>query len=602
MRQTVIGRAGHTDVLVESRWAVETEGYRGFAPPRAMLQYPRDQLDGWRRREGIRWIREPYGGFRRQRVVPGYWGLREEESPPWKSSLLATEPQMQTFELEMEEDQPLDLSMKPRELVESPSHGQVLSGEKHHGQDSPLCLIKDCGCNNHGTRQRSGGGNSVYNGGKYGPPPSNGDRPMFSDSQSEMTLQSRFNDRNNTYESQHMCYDRVVVPKHDLCRQNEVEGAFHYNRATNDEERMDSNAEHVPFEGITPVAQSKFKPVFQTCARTHIDHPSVNYSLSSKYYESREHCAQSFLDLSNFGTTRGNLWKPCGNIEEGCRPIRRPWHGDMNTSSPWGRSCRDWNGRDVAEGPRIHWRPFVDTPTSHGHPSSPTTAHQPSVDTLKSTSTGSVVPQPTTAGSLSGASKSTQPNSGRTAQISTGASCLQTTRTVGHSFASTVPLISKSSVPPRSNSHSSSLSAISRSSGSPILVPRAPYTSIRVTRSPKTFHNESFRTIQDPDLREASLRRSHDGSKRHLSGKLELQEKENIDLTDSGTATSGVATSGGLKMPALDYLISKVLVERIDIPFKPCNTEIKKIYNGESKGRLRLVDLIELQVEESLKA
>ncbi|XP_067683573.1 uncharacterized protein [Haliotis asinina] len=537
-------------------------------------------------------------------VVPGCWGLREEDSPPWKSHLQATEPQMQTFELEMEDDQPLDLSMKPRELMESPCPGQVPSGEKHHGQDSPLCLIKDCGCNNHGTRQRTGGGNSVYNGGKYGPPPSNGDRPLFSDSHSEMTLKSRFIDRNGAYESQHICYDRVAVPKHDMCRQSEVEGALHYNRAIDDEERMDTNAEHVPFEAISPVAQSKFKPVFQTCARTHIDHPSVNYSLSPKYYESyesREHCAQSFLDLSNFGTTRGSLWKPCGNIEEGCRPIRRPWHGDMNASSPWVRPCRDWN-RDLVEGPRMHWRPFVDTPTSHGHPSSPTTAHQPSVDTLKSTGIGSAVPKPTTAGSLSGTSKSTQPNSGRTAQISTGATCLQTTRTVGHSFASTVPLISKSAVPPRSNSHSSSLSAISRSSGSPILVPRAPYTSIRVTRSPKTFHNESVRTIQDPDLREASLRRSHDGSKRHLSGKLEAQEKENIDLTDSGTATSGVATSGGLKMPALDYLISKVLVERIDVPFKPCNTEIKKIYNGESKGRLRLVDLIELQVEESLKA
>lgn len=57
-----------------------------------------------------------------------------------------------------------------------------------------------------------------------------------------------------------------------------------------------------------------------------------------------------------------------------------------------------------------------------------------------------------------------------------------------------------------------------------------------------------------------------------------------------------------IKMSALDYLISKVLVERIDVPFKACNTEIQEIYTGAKKGRLTLVDLIELQVEASLKA
>nr|KAG5708086.1 hypothetical protein BaRGS_002822 [Batillaria attramentaria] len=56
-----------------------------------------------------------------------------------------------------------------------------------------------------------------------------------------------------------------------------------------------------------------------------------------------------------------------------------------------------------------------------------------------------------------------------------------------------------------------------------------------------------------------------------------------------------------LKMSPLDYLISEVLVKRIDIPFKPCNTEIKKNFRL-NKGKLRLVDLIELQVEQSLKA
>lgn len=57
-----------------------------------------------------------------------------------------------------------------------------------------------------------------------------------------------------------------------------------------------------------------------------------------------------------------------------------------------------------------------------------------------------------------------------------------------------------------------------------------------------------------------------------------------------------------IKITPLDYLISKVLVEKIDVPFKPENREIRDIYTGAKKGRLTLVDLIELQVEASLKA
>lgn len=57
-----------------------------------------------------------------------------------------------------------------------------------------------------------------------------------------------------------------------------------------------------------------------------------------------------------------------------------------------------------------------------------------------------------------------------------------------------------------------------------------------------------------------------------------------------------------LKMSALDYLISEVLVKRIDVPFKPYNKEVNDIYTGVKKGRLTLVDLIELRVEASLKA
>ncbi|KAL8613970.1 hypothetical protein ACOMHN_023205 [Nucella lapillus] len=66
--------------------------------------------------------------------------------------------------------------------------------------------------------------------------------------------------------------------------------------------------------------------------------------------------------------------------------------------------------------------------------------------------------------------------------------------------------------------------------------------------------------------------------------------------------TAPIPPDPNLKISPLDYLISKVLVEKIDVPFKPENQEIRAIYTGAKKGRLTLVDLIELQVEASLKA
>lgn len=124
-------------------------------------------------------------------------------------------------------------------------------------------------------------------------------------------------------------------------------------------------------------------------------------------------------------------------------------------------------------------------------------------------------------------------------------------------------------------------------------------------------------------------------SKEHMKALLDrCQERHNADSNDSEGGSSsdqnsssgsgqdsprsssdGGGSEGGdvgrgfpippdpnLKMSALDYLISEFLVKNIDKPFKPCNTEIEEIYAGTRKGRLTLVDLIELQVEASLKA
>ncbi|KAK7087648.1 atrophin-1-like [Littorina saxatilis] len=78
--------------------------------------------------------------------------------------------------------------------------------------------------------------------------------------------------------------------------------------------------------------------------------------------------------------------------------------------------------------------------------------------------------------------------------------------------------------------------------------------------------------------------------------------------SSDGSEAEGVARGfpvppdPNLKISPLDYLLSKYLVEQRDIPFKPCNTDLREIYTGVKKGPLTLVDLIELQVEASLKA
>ena len=126
-------------------------------------------------------------------------------------------------------------------------------------------------------------------------------------------------------------------------------------------------------------------------------------------------------------------------------------------------------------------------------------------------------------------------------------------------------------------------------------------------------------------LREDRAKRQAQLTKERMKELARRQERHNTDSNDS-EGGSDVNSSGqpspkssdgsdndldkgfpippdpNLKMSALDYLISKVLVEHRDIPFKACNTEIKEIYTGAKKGRLTLVDLIELQVEASLKA
>ncbi|KAL8614908.1 hypothetical protein ACOMHN_042865 [Nucella lapillus] len=102
-----------------------------------------------------------------------------------------------------------------------------------------------------------------------------------------------------------------------------------------------------------------------------------------------------------------------------------------------------------------------------------------------------------------------------------------------------------------------------------------------------------------PDHCSASSNDS-EASDQHSSGQASPRSSDGSN-NDVGQGFP-IPPDPNLKMSALDYLISKVLVERIDVPFKACNSEIQQIYTGAKKGRLTLVDLIELQVEASLKA
>ncbi|XP_060073531.1 uncharacterized protein LOC132553313 [Ylistrum balloti] len=70
-------------------------------------------------------------------------------------------------------------------------------------------------------------------------------------------------------------------------------------------------------------------------------------------------------------------------------------------------------------------------------------------------------------------------------------------------------------------------------------------------------------------------------------------------LEDNGTKLRDdtAENPGGVRMTALDYLISKTLLQREDRPYKARNHHIHQIIRGEKPGKLCLMDIVELQVE-----
>ncbi|CAG5135794.1 unnamed protein product [Candidula unifasciata] len=74
---------------------------------------------------------------------------------------------------------------------------------------------------------------------------------------------------------------------------------------------------------------------------------------------------------------------------------------------------------------------------------------------------------------------------------------------------------------------------------------------------------------------------------------------------DNPQVNSEQEGNGSTKISLLDFWISKILMERSienSQPRKPCNVDYICTANGEKRIRLRLVDLMEMQVEQSMKA
>lgn len=90
-----------------------------------------------------------------------------------------------------------------------------------------------------------------------------------------------------------------------------------------------------------------------------------------------------------------------------------------------------------------------------------------------------------------------------------------------------------------------------------------------------------------------------------LDGKNDNTNKETSENTNNDTNSSvkkspqtDIKAANVTKVNALDYLISKYLVQNVDVPYKPCNRKIRELLNsGETK--ICFMDLIELQIEKS---
>ena len=89
------------------------------------------------------------------------------------------------------------------------------------------------------------------------------------------------------------------------------------------------------------------------------------------------------------------------------------------------------------------------------------------------------------------------------------------------------------------------------------------------------------------------------------NGKIDCTDKECSENTNNDTDSSvkkspqaEIKPANVTKVNALDYLISKYLVQNVDVPYKPCNRKIRELLNnGETK--ICFMDLIELQIEKS---
>ncbi|OWF40991.1 uncharacterized protein LOC110463145 [Mizuhopecten yessoensis] len=166
-------------------------------------------------------------------------------------------------------------------------------------------------------------------------------------------------------------------------------------------------------------------------------------------------------------------------------------------------------------------------------------------------------------------------------------------------------LMRQTSPPMKPKTDSLLLPVATRSSPSPTAAISCPPSAIEPKMKPPKYDAKSIKADM---IREIDSQKDDDEDVQTFRKKLFesfMKTKEQVKAEDENKAPPVVEkkeeeVTHVNPMTSLDYLISKTLMESEDKPFKARNNHIHEIIRGEKRGRLCLMDLVELQVEMGL--
>lgn len=133
----------------------------------------------------------------------------------------------------------------------------------------------------------------------------------------------------------------------------------------------------------------------------------------------------------------------------------------------------------------------------------------------------------------------------------------------------------------------------SPSSSSASLVPKETRPKIKAAYDVSSLKADMIREIDEADRQERNLTRR----KTTYIGYGRGSPNDKSHESDTKLEEDTTKYPGDIRMTALDYLISKTLLQRGDRPYKARNHHIHQIIRGEKPGKLCLMDIVELQVE-----